>query len=87
MLILNSVSLGSELVPNHPAKIPFDHVILEFWKTDKVFTFAADYMLGVYAYVYAHIKINEMSKKRTFCTHVLQKVPGVNGLKFNFAAF
>ena len=41
MLVLN-LSLGSELVPNHPAKIPFDHVILEFWKTDKVFTFAAD---------------------------------------------
>ena len=56
MLVLN-LSLDSELVPNHPAKIPFDHVTLEFWKTDKVFTFAADYMLGVYVYVYAHIKI------------------------------
>ena len=56
MLVLN-LSLGSELVPNHSAKIPFDHIILEFWETDKVFTFAADYMLGVYAYVYAHIKI------------------------------
>ena len=54
MLVL-TLSLGSELVPNHPAKIHFDHVILEFWKTDRVFTFAADYMLGVYAYVYAHI--------------------------------
>ena len=56
MLVLN-LSLGSELVPNHLAKIPFDHVILEFWNTDKVFTFAADYMLGVYTYVYVHIKI------------------------------
>ena len=43
---------GSELLPNHPAKIHFDHVTLEFCTTDKVFTFAADYMLGVYAYVY-----------------------------------
>ena len=60
MLVLN-LSLGSELVPNHPAKIPFDHVILEFWKTDKVFTFAADYMLGVYFYVYAHIKMSSIS--------------------------
>ena len=51
MLVLN-LSLGSELVPNHPAKIPFDHIILEFWKTDKVFTFAADYMLGVYIETY-----------------------------------
>ena len=51
-----SSSLGSELVPNHRAKIPFDHVIFEFWKTDKVFTFAVDYMLGVYAYVFSHIK-------------------------------
>ena len=59
MLVLN-LSLGSELVPSHPAKIPFDHVILEFWKTDKVFTFAAEYILGVHAYVYAHIiKIGE----------------------------
>ena len=57
MLVLN-LSLGFELVPNHPAKIQFDHVILEFWKTDKVYTFAADYMLGVYAYVYAHTKIH-----------------------------
>ena len=55
VLVLN-LSLGSELVPNHPAKIHFDHVILEFWKTDKVFTFAANYTLGVYAYIYAHIK-------------------------------
>ena len=53
-IVLN-LSLGSELVPNRPAKIPFDHVILEFWKTDKVFTFAADYMLGIYTYVYTHI--------------------------------
>ena len=45
MLVLN-LSLGSELVPNHPAKIPFDRMILEFWKTDKVFTFAANCMLG-----------------------------------------
>ena len=62
MLVLN-LSLSSELVPNHPAKIPFDHMILEFWKTDKVFTFAADYMLGVYAYVYAHIKIVKLVLK------------------------
>ena len=64
MLVLN-LSLGSELVPNHPAKIPFAHVILEFWKTDKVFTFAADYMLGVYAYVYAHIKTKTLAQ--TLC--------------------
>ena len=55
MLVLN-LSLGFELVPNHPAIIPFDHMILEYWKTDKVFTFAADYMLGVYAYLCTHIK-------------------------------
>ena len=61
MLVLN-LSLGSELVPNHLAKIPFDHVILEFWKTDKVFTFAADYMLAVYAYVYAHIKTEQTAQ-------------------------
>ena len=63
MLVLN-LSLGSELEPNHPAKIPFDHVILEFWKTDKVFTFVADYMLGVFAYVYAHIKISRYNVAR-----------------------
>ena len=62
MLVLN-LSLGSELVPNHLAKISFDHVILEFWKTDKVFTFAADFMLGVYAYIYAHIKMLLQIKK------------------------
>ena len=28
MLVLN-LSLGSELVPNHLTKLPFDHVILE----------------------------------------------------------
>ena len=56
-MLVFSLSLGSELVPNHLAKIPLAHVILEFWKTDKIFTFAADYMLGVYAYVYAHIKM------------------------------
>ena len=52
MLVLNR-SLGFGLVPNHPGKIPFNHVIFE----DKVFTFAADYMLDVYAYVYPHIKM------------------------------
>ena len=62
MLVLN-LSLGSQLVPNHPAKIPFDHVILEFWKTDKVFIIATDYMLGVYAYVYAHIKTKPLVLK------------------------
>ena len=64
MLVLN-LSLGSELelMPNHPAKIHFEHVILEFWKTDKVFAFSADYMLGVYAYVYAHIKNRFMCSK------------------------
>ena len=62
-LVLN-LSLGSELVPNHPAKSPFDHVILEVWKTDKVFTFAVDYMLGVYAHIYAHIKIDKLVKTR-----------------------
>ena len=42
-------------------------MILEFWKTDKVFTFAADYILGVYAYVYAHIKIQKTQiKPNTF---------------------
>ena len=55
VLVLN-LYLGSQLVPNHSAKIPFDHLILEFWKTDKVLTFAVDYMLAVYAYVYTHIK-------------------------------
>ena len=40
-------------------------MILEFWKTDKVFTFAADYMLGVYAYVYAHIKTKTLAQ--TLC--------------------
>ena len=34
VLVLN-LFLGSELVPNHPAKIPFDHVILEFGRQTK----------------------------------------------------
>ena len=75
MLVIN-LSLGSELVPSHSAKIPFDHVILEFWKTDKVFTFAVDYMLSVYAYVYAHIKI--LASKRS--------LQGPLSLKKNFLA-
>ena len=66
MLVLH-LTPGSEVVPNQPAKIPFDHVILEFWKTDKVFTFAADYMLGVYAYVYAHIKTSETISDSAEC--------------------
>ena len=34
-----------ELVPN-PALIAFDHVILEFWKTDKVFHFCCRLSVG-----------------------------------------
>ena len=71
MLVLN-LSLGSELVPKHPAKIPSEHVILEFWKTDKVFIFAANYMLGVYAYVYAQIKI-QFKKFIRRATKILQR--------------
>ena len=53
-----NLSLVSELVLNHPAKIPFDH--MNVGRQKKVFTFAADCMLGGYAYIYAHIKITKL---------------------------
>ena len=53
------LSLGSE--PSAQSLIAFDHVILEFWKTDKVFHFCC--RLGVYAYVYAHTKRHHVSSE------------------------
>ena len=79
MLILN-LSLGSELVPNHLTIIPFDHVTLKLKKT-KYFTFAADYMLGVYPHNYRNaiskltrILISKNQYNSQFFTNDIKKI-------------